>query len=77
MWEAVEEMNMDPFYITKFIIVSIIFIVVTTVVIRFSIGGAIDCIKLGKKAPFKSWLGMTILLLPLIDVLIWFYKTHH
>ena len=68
---------MSPFYITKCIVVGIIFIVVATVVIRFSIGGAIDCIRLGKKAPFKSWLGMTILLLPLIDILIWFYKTHY
>ena len=47
----------------------IVWLVIAALLLRFTIGGLIDCIKRGKQAPISSWIGAAITVLGILMVL--------
>ena len=41
----------------------VIWLTIAALLLRFTIGGLIDCIKRGKQAPLSSWIGAAITVL--------------
>ena len=44
----------------------VIWLTIAALILRFTIGGLIDCIKRGKQAPLSSWIGAVIAVIAII-----------
>lgn len=40
----------------------VVWLIIGGLILRFILGGAIDCFKRGKQAPLSSWAGLVILI---------------
>lgn len=47
----------------------VVWLIIGGLILRFILGGAIDCFKRGKQAPLSSWTGLFLLILLLVLIL--------
>lgn len=47
----------------------VVWLIIGGFILRFILGGAIDCFKRGKQAPLSSWAGLFLLILLFVLIL--------